>query len=367
MAGPLQRRRERERLERLARDFAVNAPNSATAGTGAEPEAQATYSTAYQAGMREEMIRDATIFVLGTDLYDRGGHFSQVKGLGPEFGADRVRDTPISEAAMVAAGVGAAMNGTRPVVDLNFIDFSYGAMDELVNQAAKVRYMWNRPVPLVVRATAGVAQGGAQHNNSLQSWFMGTPGLAVVFPSRPWDVKGLLKSALRGHDPVVFLMHKLLTGARGPVGGEDDVVPIGSARIVRPGRDVTLATYGYGVVLAEKAAAAVSGEGIDVEVIDLRTLAPLDVDTVAASVRRTGRALVLDEAPAVAGPAAEIAAAISDAAFWYLDQPVTRLTGRHSPIPHSPALIAGLLPDEAATVDALRRLARASGPEVAAS
>jgi acetoin:2,6-dichlorophenolindophenol oxidoreductase subunit beta len=342
VAGPLHRRRRRDRL--------------------GDPVTEETYSTAYQAGMREEMARDGTIFVLGTDLFERGGHFSQVKGLGPEFGADRVLDTPISEAAMVAAGVGAALNGTRPVVDLNFLDFAYGAMDELVNQAAKIRYMWGRPVPLLVRATAGVAQGGAQHNNSLQGWFMGTPGLSVVFPSRPYDVKGLLKTVLRGSDPVVFMMHKLLTGARGPVGGEDELVPLGSARIVRPGTDVTLVTYGYGVVIAEKAAATVAADGIDVEVIDLRTLAPLDVATIAGSVRKTGRVLVLDEAPAFAGPAAEISATISDHAFWYLDQPVRRLVGAHSPIPHSPVLVASLLPDEARTVAELRTLARAEGP-----
>lgn len=331
------------------------------------PEELQTYSTAYQQGMREEMERDATIFVLGTDLYERGGHFAQVKGLGESFGAARIRDTPISEAAMVACGVGAALNGTRPVVDLNFMDFAYGAMDELVNQAAKIRYMWGRPVPLLVRATAGVSQGGPQHNNSLQSWFMGTPGLAVVFPSRPWDVKGLLKAALRGQDPVIFMMHKLLTGARGPVGGMDDVVPVGSARVVRPGQDVTLITYGYGVVIAEQAAQALSGSGIDIEIIDLRTLAPLDLQTIVTSVRRTGRVLVLDEAPALAGPAAEISATVSDHAFWYLDQPVVRLAGAHSPIPHSPPLVEALLPAADQVIDALRRLAAADGPQLAAS
>lgn len=331
-----------------------------------EPEAL-TYSTAYQQGLREEMERDPSIFVLGTDLYDRGGHFAQVKGLGEAFGAARIRDTPISEAAMVAGGVGAALNGTRPIVDLNFLDFAYGAMDELVNQAAKIRYMWGRPVPLVVRATAGVSQGGAQHNNSLQSWLMATPGLSVVFPSRPWDVKGLLKSALRGEDPVVFMMHKLLTGTRGPVGGPDDVVPIGSARIVRPGRDVSVITYGYGVEIAKQAAEAVALDGIDVEVIDLRTLAPLDLDTIVTSVRRTGRVVVLDEAPALAGPAAEISATINDHAFWYLDQPVVRVVGAHSPIPHSPPLVEALLPSTAGLVESLRRLAVADGPGPAAS
>jgi pyruvate/2-oxoglutarate/acetoin dehydrogenase E1 component len=333
-----------------------------SSATEPRPKALATYSTAFQEGMREEMDRDPTVFVLGTDIYDRGGHFSQVKGLGERFGHERIRDTPISEAAMVASGVGAALNGTRPVVDLNFLDFAFGAMDELVNQAAKIRYMWGRPVPLVVRATAGVAQGGAQHNNSLQAWLMNTPGLAVVFPSRPWDVKGLIKSALRGSDPVVFMMHKLLTGARGPVGGPDELVPIGSARIARPGTDVTVITYGYGVVVADDAATALAGEGIQVEVIDLRTLAPLDVTTLVEAVKRTGRALVLDEAPALSGPAAEIATTLSDHAFWYLDQPVVRLTAAHSPIPHSPPLVDGLLPNVGQVIDAVRRLALARGP-----
>lgn len=326
-----------------------------------------TYSTAYHQGLREEMERDATIFVLGTDLYQRGGHFAQVKGLGESFGASRIRDTPISEAAMVACGVGAALNGTRPIVDLNFLDFAYGAMDELVNQAAKIRYMWGRPVPMVVRATAGVSQGGPQHNNSLQSWFMGTPGLAVVFPSRPWDVKGLLKAALRGQDPVIFMMHKLLTGARGPVGEADEIVSIGSARVVRPGQDVTLITYGYGVVIAEQAAEVLSANGVDIEIVDLRTLAPLDLEAIVTSVRRTGRVLVLDEAPALGGPAAEISATICDHAFWYLDQPVVRLAAAHSPIPHSSPLLEALLPGPDQVIDALRRLAGADGPQSAAS
>jgi pyruvate dehydrogenase E1 component beta subunit len=331
---------------------------------GAAPtEAELTYSSAYQQGIREEMIRNGDVFVLGTDLYDRGGHFGQVQNLGAEFGHARIRDTPISEAAMVAAGVGAAMNGARPVVDLNFMDFAYGAMDEIVNQAAKMRYMWGRPVPLVIRATAGVAQGGAQHNNSLQSWFMNTPGLAVVMPSTPRDSKGLIKSALRGQDPVIFMMHKRLTGLRGPVGDADELVPIGAARVVRRGRDLSLITYGLGVVLAEQADATLRAQGVDVEIIDLRSLAPLDVDTVADSVRRTGRALVLDEAPPLAGPADAIVSAIQQAAFWYLDQPVIRLTARHCPIPHAPVLLEAVLPSVQDVIAAALALARADGPQ----
>ena len=307
--------------------------------------ASMTYSQAFQQGMREEMARDSSIFIVGTDIYDRGGHFAQVKGLGPEFGAERVRDAPISEAAMIAAGVGAALNGCRPMVDLNFMDFAYGAMDEIVNQAAKIRYMWGTHVPLVIRATAGVAGGGAQHNNSLQSWLTAMPGLAVVFPSRAYDVKGLIKSALRSNDPVVYMMHKRLTGARGEVGGPDELVPLGSARTVRPGSDVTVITYGYGVVLSTTAADALAAENIDCEVIDLRTLYPLDMQTILSSVRRTGKVVVVDEAPRHGSLSAEISASITEEAFFYLDAPVQRVTAAHSPIPHSQPLLDAVLPE----------------------
>src|SRR6185436_2009785 len=280
--------------------------------TGFAMSEQMTVGQAFQQGMREEMTRDETIFVLGTDLFIRGGHFAQVKGIGPEFGRERVIDAPISEAAMVAAGVGAAMNGMRPVVDLNFMDFAFGAMDELVNQAAKARYLWGKAVPLVVRASSGIALYAAQHNNSLEAWFMHTPGLVVVMPSNPADTKGILKSALRGEDPVVFFMHKRLTGARGETGGPDDLVPIGKAAVVRPGRHVTLISSGIVVQKAVKAAEVLAGDGIEVEVIDLRTILPLDIDLVMESVRRTGRAMVVTEEPPYASVASEIAASIQE-------------------------------------------------------
>ena len=194
-----------------------------------------TVGQAFQQGLTEEMERDDTVFVLGTDLFIRGGHFAQVKGVGPHFGHDRVIDAPISEAAMVAAGVGAAMNGMRPVIDLNFIDFAFGAMDEIANQAAKARYLWGKPVPLLIRASSGVSLFAAQHNNSLEAWFMHMPGLVVLMPSNSRDTKGLLKSALRGEDPVLFFMHKRLTGSRGAVGGPDELVPIGKAAVLREG------------------------------------------------------------------------------------------------------------------------------------
>jgi pyruvate dehydrogenase E1 component beta subunit len=316
---------------------------------------QVTVGQAFQQGMREEMTRDETIFVLGTDLFIRGGHFAQVKGIGPEFGRERVIDAPISEAAMVAAGVGAAMNGMRPVVDLNFMDFAFGAMDEIVNQAAKARYLWGKAVPLVIRASSGIALYAAQHNNSLEAWFMHTPGLVVVMPSTPADTKGILKSALRGEDPVVFFMHKRLTGARGEVGGPDDLIPIGKANVVRPGRHVTLVSTGIVVQKTLKAAEALAADGIEAEVIDLRTIFPLDLDLIADSVRKTGRAIVVTEEPPYASVASEVAASIQEGVFEYLDAPVARITAAHAPIPHAPQLMEALLPQVETVVHAVRR------------
>lgn len=313
-----------------------------------------TVGQAFQQGLREEMARDERIFVLGTDLFERGGHFAQVKGIGPEFGHDRVIDAPISEAAMIAAGVGAAMNGMRPLIDLNFIDFSFGAMDEIANQAAKARYLWGKPVPLLIRASSGVALYAAQHNNSLEAWFMHLPGLVVVMPSNARDTKGILKSALRSDDPVVFFMHKRLTGARGEIGGPDELIPIGSANVVRSGRKATVITGGIVLGKVLKAADALLADGIDVDVIDLRTIAPLDFDTIMTSVRKTGRAIVVTEEPPYASVASEIAATIQEEAFEYLDAPVARITAAHAPIPHAPNLMEALIPQVDHIVDAVR-------------
>lgn len=315
-----------------------------------------TFSEAFQQGVREEMGRNSDIFVLGTDLFERGGHFAQVKGLGPEFGQERVRDTPISEAAMVAAGVGAALYGLHPIVDLNFVDFALGAMDEITNQAAKIRFMLGRPVPLLIRATHGIALGGAHHQNSLEAWFMHTPGLAVAIPSTPADVKGLVKTALRAPDPVIFLMHKRLSGQRGEVGGPDDLVPFGQARVARPGTACTIVTYGGTVGPAIQAAETLSGKGIDAEVLDLRTLWPIDLDAVVDAARRHGRIVVVDEAPLVGSATAEIAAQVQQAAFHYLDGPVTRVGAIRAPLGANPKLIEAALPsvaDIVAAVDGL--------------
>jgi len=303
-----------------------------------------TLSRAYRDGLAEEMERDSSIMVMGTDLYERGGHWAQVTDLGPRFGRHRVRNSPISEAAMVGAGVGAALNGLRPVVDLNFIDFAFGGMDEIVNQAAKARYWWGRPVPLVIRGTTGFAGGGAQHNNSIEAWFSHVPGLLVAYPSTPADAKGLIKTALRGEDPVIFLMHKMLTGLRGEVGGPADLVPFGRAAIRRPGSDVTVASYGAAVGKAVRAAEQLADDGIDVEVVDLRTVMPLDLDTVEESVRRTRRLVVFTEDYRHGGVGSEIAAAIQESLYGQLDAPILRVGAGFAPVPHSPVLLDALTP-----------------------
>jgi acetoin:2,6-dichlorophenolindophenol oxidoreductase subunit beta len=303
-----------------------------------------TYSAAFAEGVAEEMATNPDIFVLGTDLIHRGGHWAQVRGLAEKIGPGRIFDTPISEGAMVATGVGAALAGLHPIVDLNFVDFAFGAMDEIANQAAKAAFMLGRPVPLVVRATAGVAHGGPQHNNSLEAWFMHLPGVVLAVPSTPYDAKGLIKTSLRSEEPVIFLMHKRLTGVRGLVGGPEDLVAFGSANICRAGDDCTIVTYGGAVPKAMEAADILAGSGVSAEVIDLRTLAPLDIDMVLASARKTGHVVVVDEAPKFAGPSAEIAAAVQEAAFEFLDAPVTRVAAVRLPVPEGSGEFERLLP-----------------------
>lgn len=303
-----------------------------------------TYSEAFQSGVREEMYKNKDIFILGTDLVERGGHFAQVKGLAQEFGHDRVRDAPISEAAMVAAGVGAAMYGCHPIVDLNFIDFSLGAMDEIINQAAKIRFMFGTPVPLVIRATSGVALGGAHHCNSLESFFSHTPGLSVAVPSTAKDVKGLIKTALRSEDPVIFLMHKKLSGVRGEIGDENLFIPFGKANTVKAGKDAAIITYGYSVITATKAAQALEAEGISVEVIDLRTLYPLDQEAIDKAVQDFGRVVVLDEAPLFGSITGEIASAATERNFNALKGAIIRVGAVRAPLSANPAMAESAIP-----------------------
>lgn len=304
-----------------------------------------TLSQAFRQGVQEEMEANDGVFVMGTDLFIRGGHFGQVLGLGESLGHERIRDTPISEAAMVSLGVGAAAAGLRPIIDLNFIDFSLGAMDEIVNQAAKHRYMTNRAVPLVIRGTSGIAAYAAQHNNSLEGFFASVPGLVVVTPSEPNDARGLIRTAIQCDDPVVFLMHKRLTGKRGDVSEAfaPEHFEIGQARVRREGVDVTLIGFGITVDLCLEAASSLqASSGVDCEVVDLRYLYPLDQETVAASVMKTGRAVVVTEEPCFGGVGAEIAARVQQDLFAYLDAPVDRIALPRSPIPHAPNLIDSL-------------------------
>jgi pyruvate dehydrogenase E1 component beta subunit len=314
-----------------------------------------TYSAGFASAVAEEMALNPDIFVIGTDLVHRGGHWAQIKGLVEIVGPGRVFDAPISEAAMVATGVGAAMAGMHPIVDLNFVDFSFGAMDEIANQAAKIPFMLGRPVPLMIRATAGIAHGGPQHNNSLESFFMHLPGVSVLVPAFPYDVKALAKTALRALEPVVFLMHKRLTGTRGPVGGPDELLPFGKANVVREGDDCTVITYGAGVMKALTAAETMAERGRSVEVLDLRTLSPLDIDSCVASAQKTGRVVVLDEAPKFAGPGAEVAASVQELAFEYLDAPVSRLGSQSTTMPESPPLLQRVVPSAEDVAAAIER------------
>jgi pyruvate/2-oxoglutarate/acetoin dehydrogenase E1 component len=229
-------------------------------------------------------------------------------------------------------------------------------MDEIINQAAHIRYMFNGSVPLIIRATSGIAQAGAHHNNSFESFFAHTPGLSVAVPATPWDVKGLLKTALRADDPVIFMMHKKLTGARGPMGGPEDLVPFGKARVYRAGVDATIVSYGYTLVVAHKAAEVLAAEGKEVEILDLRTLFPMDMDAVIDAVKRTGRMVVADEAPLFASITAEIAATASEVAFDSLKGPIVRVGAQRAPLSAAPGMVDATIPSVEDLVVALRKV-----------
>jgi pyruvate dehydrogenase E1 component beta subunit len=299
-----------------------------------------TYLEAGKAGLAEEMQRDDTVWALGEDL-GRGGVFGQYAGLAERFGSERIVDAPISEAAIMGTAVGAAMNGTRPVVEMRFSDFALCAIDELVNQAAKARYMFGGQtrVPLVAREPVGMwRSSAAQHSQSLESWYTHIPGLVVAMPSTPADNKGLLKTAIRCDDPVVYMEHKDLWGMEGEVPEGEHLVAFGSARVVRAGSDVTIVSWSNTVHTASAAADALAGSGVDAEVIDLRTLWPWDEDTVLASVEKTGRLLVAHEAVGVSGFGAEIVASVCEKLHGALRAPPRRVTAPRVPIAYSPPL-----------------------------
>jgi pyruvate dehydrogenase E1 component beta subunit len=299
-----------------------------------------TYLEAGRRALIEEMERDGSVWALGEDL-GRGGVFGQYRGLQEMFGDARIADTPISEACIMGAAVGAAMTGTRPVVEMRFSDFALCAVDELVNQAAKARFMFGGQmrVPLVVREPVGMwRSSAAQHSQSLEAWYAHVPGLVVVAPATPADNLGLLKSAIRCDDPVVYMEHKNLWGLEGEAPEGEHLVPLGQAEIAREGRDLTLVTWSAMRHVSLAAAERLAGQGIEVEVIDLRTLWPWDREAVLASVEKTGRLLVAQEAVSVAGFGAEIAASVAEALHARLAAPVRRLGAPRIPIAYAPPL-----------------------------
>jgi len=319
-----------------------------------------TYAEAIREALRQEMRRDERVFLLGEDLGVYGGAFGVTYGLLEEFGEERVRDTPISEAAIAGAAIGAALTGMRPVAEIMFMDFITIAMEQLVNQGAKLRFMFGgkAKVPMVLRTPAGAGTGAAaQHSQSLEAWLVHVPGLKVVMPSTPYDAKGLLLASIRDDNPVIFVEHKLLYKTRGPVPEEDYTVPLGVADIKREGKDVTIIATSVMVLRALQAAEELAEAGIEAEVVDPRTLKPFDAETVNRSVMKTGRALIVHEACLTGGVGAEIAARIAEGpAFDYLDAPIKRLAGLDIPIPYNRTLEYHTVPQVENIVEAAREL-----------
>lgn len=309
-----------------------------------------TYAEAIRSGMSEEMRRDERVFLFGEDIGRYGGAFGVSFGMLDEFGPERIKETPLSEAAIVGAAAGAAMVGMRPIAEIMFMDFILLAMEQLVNQAAKVRFMFGgkASVPMVIRMPAGSGTGAAaQHSQSLESLLIHIPGIKVVNPSTPYDAKGLLLSSIRDPNPVCFIEHKLLYKTKGEVPDEEYIIPLGVADVKREGGDITVVANNIMVSRTLKVAEKLGVEGIEVEVIDPRTLLPLDVDTIVKSVRKTGRLLVIHEACKTGGWAGEVIASIaSSPAFDYLDAPMRRLAGKDIPIPYNRNLEWAAIPQE---------------------
>lgn len=318
------------------------------------------YLEAIRQALFEEMERDARVFVLGQDVGLYGGAFKVTEGLQERFGKERVLDTPLAEEAIVGGAIGAAMRGMRPVAEMQFIDFISRAFDLLTNFAAKNRYRTGVGVPMVVRGPCGAGvHGGPYHSQSPEMYFVKTPGLKVVAPATAYDAKGLLKAAIRDDDPVLFLEHKFLyRRVKDRVPEEDYVVPIGKAAIRRAGAAFTIVTYGAMVWTALEAAEILARDGVSAEVLDLRTLLPLDEEAILASVRRTGKCLILHEDTRTGGLGAEIAATLSEKAFEWLDGPILRVTAPDTPVPYSPPLEEAFLPNVNTLLAAARKLVR---------
>lgn len=307
-----------------------------------------TYAEAIREAMSEEMRRDKNVLLIGEDVGVYGGAFGVSRGMFEEFGEKRVKDTPISEAVIVGCAAGAAMTGLRPIAEIMFSDFITLSMDQLINQAAKNRFQFGgqASVPMVLRAPEGSGTGAAeQHSQSPEAWVCNAPGLKVLTPSTPYDAKGMLKAAIHDDNPVVFFEQKLLYRTKGPVPEEDYTIPIGKADIKRGGTDAVMITYGRMVARCLEAAEELAGDGYDIEVLDLRSLYPLDREAIVESAKRTGRVLIVHEACQTGGLGGEVAAVIADSdAFFYLDAPIKRLGGLDVPIPYNPHLEAQVVP-----------------------
>lgn len=325
------------------------------------PMRMLSYSQAIVEATAEEMRRDPCVVVWGIDIGPYGGAFAATKGLYEEFGPDRVIDMPVSEAAYVGAGVGAAATGLRPVVELQFSDWITLASDMLINQAAKMRYMFGGviSVPLVLRApVGGYTAAGAQHSDSFESLFAFVPGLKVILPATPYDAKGLLKSAIRDNNPVLFLEHKKLYEVKGPVPEQDYTIPLGKAEVKRPGKDATIATYSYMVIKSLAAAEKLAQGGIDVEVLDLCSVSPLDEESILESVRKTSRLVIVQETWRKCSVSSEVAAIVAEQALDDLDAPILRVTSQDVPVPFSPVLEECVLPSEERIIDAVQRVVK---------
>jgi len=319
-----------------------------------------TYKEALREALREEIQRDPTVFLLGEDIGKHwGGAFKVTEGLAEEFGDERVRDTPISESAIIGTAVGAAITGMHPVAEIMFGDLTALAMDQIANQAAKIRYMFGGQAkcPLVIRTPFGAGVNIASHHSqSLEAWFMHVPGLHVAVPSTPYDAKGLLKTAIRGNNPVFFCEHKLLYPVEGDVPEEEYSIPFGVADIKKEGADVTIVATLYMVHKALNAAKQLEKEGVDAEVVDPRTLTPLDKEAIVRSVKKTGRLVIVSEDCKTAGVSAEIAAVVAEEAIDYLDAPIKRVAEPDTPIPFSPPLEQYVIPDEKAIIKAVKKV-----------
>jgi Pyruvate/2-oxoglutarate dehydrogenase complex, dehydrogenase (E1) component, eukaryotic type, beta subunit len=321
--------------------------------------ASTTYLEAIRQGMWEEMERSENVFILGEDVGAYGGAFKVTEGMMERFGEDRVIDTPISEAAIVGAAIGAALMGMRPIAEMQFADFISCAFDQITNFAAKCRYRWGAGVPLVIRGPSGGGiHGGPFHSQNPEMYFVHTPGLKVVAPSTAYDAKGLIKSAIRDEDPVIYFEHKFLYRRIKEVLPDDEyLVPIGKADVKRPGKDITVITYGAMVHNALEAASVLVEEGIDLEILDLRTLLPLDKERILESVKKTSKVILLHEDVRTGGIAGELSAIIAEEAFEYLDGPIMRITAPDTPVPYSPPLEEFFFPKTSDIIRVAKQLA----------